>query len=602
MKNFRKILLFVFAFCLSTAYAQHSPTDGSFGEGIVTINLYAFAPNVPVPEDPAAILHTNPFNYFTYYIKGKKIYRNDGCDSSLINASSVSNLADENGAPVQMTMKVQMLHPSYLIDWTNRKVYFQGTKGSVSGKDLAKETSELFYRAMDSNRTIITSLGKGRPLYIAGRKCLKGNATTKTGEAFTFYYSADPLKVRSPLNGFMPANFPYSVMRLESATDWTNNDGTPSKGTAVLQIKEIKECQLADSLFNVPGVTFSQGGRLAARLDSLFGAYPSKGPGFVVSIEKKGTVMYHNAVGWADEGTRLDTSSNFRMASVTKQFTAMGIFLLEKEGRLGFDDPVGRWLPELPARVGRSVLIRHLLTHSSGLPDYEWLIPDTTTRQVLDADVLRMLSLHDSTYFPPGTKFRYSNSGFCLLALIIERVSHQSFGAFLRDRIFQPLGMDHSTVYEDGQPISFRAMGYARDSTGKIIPSDQSITSATKGDGGVYTSLADYSRWMRALQQGRLVQLPAVLKRLRMPIAGMADSYYAGGWFMTGRSPLILFHSGSTCGFANFVIQVPGDEWSIVYFSNLAGNSGPFRDMVRILREEGGVDLTDAFRLRELTN
>jgi CubicO group peptidase (beta-lactamase class C family) len=290
------------------------------------------------------------------------------------------------------------------------------------------------------------------------------------------------------------------------------------------------------------------------------------------------------------------------MASVTKQFTAMGIFLLEKEGRLGFDDPVGRWLPDLPARIGRSVLIRHLLTHSSGVLDYEGLIPDTTTRQVLDADVLRLLVPHDSTYFPPGTKFRYSNSGFCLLALIIERVSHQSFGDFLRERIFVPLGMDRSTVYEPGQLFDHRAMGYARDSVGKVVPSDQSVTSATKGDGGVYTSLADYSRWMRALQQGRLVRLSSVLRRLRMPIAGMTDSYYAGGWFMTGRSPVILFHSGSTCGFANFVIQVPGDEWSIVYFSNLAENSGPFRDMVRIVREEGGVDLAGAFRLRELTN
>jgi CubicO group peptidase (beta-lactamase class C family) len=348
---------------------------------------------------------------------------------------------------------------------------------------------------------------------------------------------------------------------------------------------------------------FSQG-RLAARLDSLFGAYPSEGPGFVLSVEKNGSILYRHAVGVADSAHRLplDSLSNFRMASVTKQFTAMGIFLLEKEGRLGFDDPVGRWLPELPARVGRSVLIRHLLTHSSGLQDYEWLIPDTTTRQVLDADVLRLLASHDSTYFPPGAKFRYSNSGFCLLALIIERAAHQSFGAFMRDRIFVPLHMDHSTVYEAGHAIDHRAMGYARDSMDRIFPSDQSITSATRGDGGVYTSLADYSRWMRALQEGRLVRLPAVLKRLRMPIAGMADSYYAGGWFMTGTSPLILFHSGSTCGFANFVIQVPGDEWSIVYFSNLAGNSAPFRDMVRILREEGGTDLSGAFRLRELTN
>ncbi|HVW62234.1 MAG TPA: serine hydrolase domain-containing protein [Puia sp.] len=335
--------------------------------------------------------------------------------------------------------------------------------------------------------------------------------------------------------------------------------------------------------------------RLTTRLDSLFHANPSGGPGFAVSIEKKGLILYRNVTGLADKttGTPLDTASNFRMASVTKQFTAMGIFLLEKEGILSFDDPLSRWLPELPAHIGHTVLIRHLLTHTSGLPDYEWLIPDSQTRQVLDADVLQLLSTHDSTYFPPGARFRYSNSGFCLLALIIERASHQPFAAFIREKIFSPLHMDHSTVYEDGHPIDDRAMGY---------PADQSVTSATKGDGGVYTSLVDYSKWIRALQKGTLLRLPPILRRLRMPIAGMPDSYYAGGWFITDASPLILFHSGSTCGFANFVVQLPGDEWSVVYFSNLAGNTAPFRTMVRILQEEGVADLSTVFQLHNLTD
>ena len=207
--------------------------------------------------------------------------------------------------------------------------------------------------------------------------------------------------------------------------------------------------------------------------------------------------------------------------------------------------------------------------------------------------MLQLLSTHDSAYFPPGARFRYSNSGFYLLALIIERASHQSFAAFLREKIFLPLHMDHSTVYEDGHPIDDRAMGY---------PADQSVTSATKGDGGVYTSLVDYSKWIRALQKGTLLRLPPILRRLRMPIAGMPDSYYAGGWFITDASPLILFHSGSTCGFANFVVQLPGDEWSVVYFSNLAGNTAPFRTMVRILQEEGVADLSTVFQLHKLTD
>ncbi|MBN9383813.1 MAG: beta-lactamase family protein [Chitinophagaceae bacterium] len=353
----------------------------------------------------------------------------------------------------------------------------------------------------------------------------------------------------------------------------------------------------------IPILTFSQS-RLTTRLDSLFHAYPSGDPGFAVSIEKKGLVLYRNVTGLADKttGRPLDTSSDFRMASVTKQFTAMGIFLLEKEGVLSFDDPLSRWLPGLPSQIGHTVLIRHLLTHTSGLLDYESLIPDSQTRQVLDADVLRLLIPHDSTYFQPGARFRYSNSGFCLLALIIERASRQSFAAFIREKIFLPLHMDHSTIYEEGHIIDDRAMGYAQDGAGHIYPSDQSVTSATKGDGGIYTSISDYAKWVRSLQGNTLIRLAPILRRLRMPISGMPDSYYAGGWFMTGTSPLMLFHSGSTCGFANFVIQLPGDQWSIVYFSNLAGNTAPFRAMVRILQEERVADLSAVFKLHDLTD
>jgi CubicO group peptidase (beta-lactamase class C family) len=342
---------------------------------------------------------------------------------------------------------------------------------------------------------------------------------------------------------------------------------------------------------------------LSAKLDSFFRARPSNQPGIALSIEKRGDVIYRNAAGLADVSANipLDSTSNFRMASVTKQFTAMGILLLEKDGVLTLDDPIRRWLPELQAGIGDRVLIRHLLTHSSGLPDYESLIPPAQTRQVLDEDVLHLLATQDSTYFPPGSRFRYSNSGFCLLALIIERASHRTFAAFIRERIFLPLHMDHSIVYEKDQPIPHRAMGYAKDSTGMIIPSDQSVTSATKGDGGVYTSLADYSKWIRALQEGRLLRLPAVLRRLRFPIAGIPDSYYAAGWFITGNSPVILFHSGSTCGFATFVIQLPGDEWSIVYFSNLADNTTPFRAILKIIQDSGMGDLTTVFALHDQT-
>lgn len=333
---------------------------------------------------------------------------------------------------------------------------------------------------------------------------------------------------------------------------------------------------------------------LKARLDSFIDTQPADQPGFALSITKNGKVVYRNSAGLANSTTRtpIDPLTNFRMASVTKQFTAMGILLLEKQGLLHFDDPIGRWLPELPAGVAHQVLIRHLLTHSSGILDYESLIPPAQTTQVLDADVLRLLSTHDSTYFTPGSRFRYSNSGFCLLALIIERVSKTTFPEFIRKNIFLPLHMDSSTVYEAGRYIPHRAMGY---------PADQSVTSATKGDGGVYTSLSDYAKWINALQKNTLLPLATTLRRLRFPITGLNKRYYAAGWFLDDNDPKLLFHSGSTCGFNNFVIRLPADNTSIVYFSNRADNSAPFKTILQILKDSGYPDLTSVFALHNET-
>lgn len=346
--------------------------------------------------------------------------------------------------------------------------------------------------------------------------------------------------------------------------------------------------------------TFAQ---LNIKLDNILKSETINRPGIALMIEENGRIIYQKAEGIANDSTKqaLAVSSNFRMASVSKQFTAIGILLLEKEGKLSFNDPVRKYLPELPATCCNKILIKHLLTHSSGLWDYEALIPASQATQLSDADVLKLLQTQDSTYFTPGEKFRYSNSGFCLLALIIERISHQSFASFIKEKIFTPLHMDASVVYEAGKDIQHRAMGYAKDSTGNIIFSDQSITSATKGDGGVYTSLTDYHKWIHALQQNKLINLTKVMERLRFKIADTDNRYYAAGWFNILSSPEILFHSGSTCGFNNFVIFVPERKLSIVYFSNLADNLSPFEKIITVLKDQDTGDFSNVLVLHQLT-
>ena len=352
---------------------------------------------------------------------------------------------------------------------------------------------------------------------------------------------------------------------------------------------------MLSSMFSVGQITHS--------LDSLLTPLHNQ-PGYALSVEKNGIIIYQKADGLADLKTKqqLTAVSNFRMASVSKQFTAMGILLLEKAHKLSFDQTIGRYLPELPKHVGNRVTIRNLLTHSSGILDYEALIPPDQQKQVLDADVLRLLKYKDSTYFVPGSKFRYSNSGYCLLALIIERVTYQSFAFFIKTHIFMPLKMNNSYIYETGLHISNRAMGYAQNSSGKVVFSDQSITSATKGDGGIYTSLNDYIKWIHALQQNKLLNLPEVLKAIRFTVNQQAGIYYGAGWFQTGLQQKVLFHSGSTCGFNNYVIEVPGDKLSVVYFSNLADNYKMFKAIVQVIKENGLGDFTHIPELYNLTN
>ena len=350
----------------------------------------------------------------------------------------------------------------------------------------------------------------------------------------------------------------------------------------------------------ITSVAFAQTGK---RLDSVISSTIKPGePGIALYVENNGKIIYKNAFGLDNtKGKKLTAATNFRMASVSKQFTAMCIVLLEKEGKLSFDDPVSRFLPEIPAVVGSKVLVRHLLTHSSGVVDYESIMDDSKTTQLLDADVLQLLSKQDTTYFKQGSQFRYSNSAYALLALITERVSGQSFPQFMKEKIFKPLKMKNSLVYEASSEIKNRAMGFARNRNKELYANDQSSTSAVKGDGGVYTSLNDYSKWTNALWNNTLVDLPSVLNRLNFSIKEVTGSYYGPGLFYFDRAEPSLFHSGSTCGFSTFTINIPGQKTSIVYFSNIATNAAPFKKILEILAIEGIGNPAQVFQLHELT-
>ncbi len=233
----------------------------------------------------------------------------------------------------------------------------------------------------------------------------------------------------------------------------------------------------------------------------------SDGPGACLLVMHHDSVLYARGYGLADVEARepVTTATNFRLASISKQFTAMAVVLLARDGKLALDDPVRRYLPELPAYAD-PVTLRHLLTHTSGLMAYEDLIPESQTVQVSDRDVLELLRNSDSTYFPPGSGYRYSNTGYALLALVVERVSGVPYPRFLKERIFLPLGMSGTVAHVAGSTaVGHRAFGYSERSflwSHWFERTDQSLTSAVLGDGGIYSCAEDLRRWYRSLELG----------------------------------------------------------------------------------------------------
>jgi CubicO group peptidase (beta-lactamase class C family) len=305
----------------------------------------------------------------------------------------------------------------------------------------------------------------------------------------------------------------------------------------------------------------------STQIDALLRPYQGAVPGASVLVVRDGLPVFRHAYGLSNLETRTAATpaTNYRLASMTKQFTAASILLLAEDGRLTLDDPVRKWLPSLPA-AANGITLKHLLTHTSGLIDYEDLIPEGTTQQVHDADVLRLLEAENRTYFAPGTQYRYSNSGYSLLALIVGRSSGKDFATFLRERIFKPLSMQNTVAFEQGiSTVANRAYGYSLVNN-SWKGTDQSLTSAVLGDGGIYSSIDDLAKWDAALYDNRLLRRES-LRSAFAPATKTDDPavQYGYGWRISGEA---LWHSGETMGFRNVIVRYPTHHLSVVVLTN----------------------------------
>jgi CubicO group peptidase (beta-lactamase class C family) len=318
----------------------------------------------------------------------------------------------------------------------------------------------------------------------------------------------------------------------------------------------------------------------------LAGVGSAREPGAGIVALRDGKVVYLGARGVGDmQAMRpIDGRTAFRLASVTKQFTAAAVMLLVRDGRLRYEDTVTGIFPEFPD-YGRAITIRHLLNHTSGLPDYEDLMPavdpsvPVEQAQIDDAGVLELLERQKAGWFRPGALWRYSNSGYVLLGLIVEKVSGRSFPTFLRERIFTPLKMTNTVAFVRGRTtVSDRAFGYTKED-GRWRFTDQSPTSATLGDGGVYSSLYDLTLWDEALRRHLLLgedEMRPALTPVRVPGGGPTGpdgkpADYGFGWFLNGwQGHPRMWHYGETVGFRTAIQRFTADGLTVIVLANRA--------------------------------
>src|SRR5262252_4842471 len=321
------------------------------------------------------------------------------------------------------------------------------------------------------------------------------------------------------------------------------------------------------------------------QIDAIFAPLKSSNaPGAAVLVVRDGKAVFRGGYGVADLGTRraIDSQTDFRLASFTKQFTATCIMLLVRDGKLHYDDHLTDIFPEFPG-YGKSITIRNLLNHTSGLPDYEDILmkqypntPPDQIPQILDAGVLKSLEQQTAGQFAAGSKWQYSNSGYATLAMIVEKVSGKPFGQFLHDRIFAPVHMDNTLAYEKGKnEVPNRAFGHTKENNG-WKETDQSPTSAVLGDGGIYTSIDDLIKWDRALREHSLVS-EAEMKPALTPVH-VADGpptsegrnvSYGFGWFLDPyKGHKRMSHDGETIGFRTTVQRFPDDQLTVIVLAN----------------------------------
>jgi CubicO group peptidase (beta-lactamase class C family) len=335
-------------------------------------------------------------------------------------------------------------------------------------------------------------------------------------------------------------------------------------------------------LFLLPAAVVAQdraASDVGAAVDRIFSQWSTpESPGCAVAVWRAGGTVLTRAYGMADleHGVPNTVNTVFEAGSVSKQFTAAAIILLAGEGKLSLDDDIRSYLPELPD-YGTPITIRHLLHHTSGLRDWGTVVSAAgwprTRRAHNNAHALDVISRQRSLNYRPGTEYSYTNSGYNLMAIIVERVSGESLAEYTRRMIFQPLGMQRTEWRDDfTRIVRDRATAYSAgpDGFSTLMPFED-----VYGNGGLLTTVGDLLLWNENLESG-IVGGPALLEEMhrRGRLADGREIAYAGGlMFSSFRGIPEVGHSGSTAGYQAYLTRFPKDDLSVAVLCNVTGTN-----------------------------
>ena len=274
-------------------------------------------------------------------------------------------------------------------------------------------------------------------------------------------------------------------------------------------------------------------------------------------------------------------NSNFRLASVTKQFIAFGIVKLINSGLLEYNTPILDIYLELPSYF-KDITIKHLLNHTSGIMDYENM--EHTDEQIADEDIITFLQSTTNTYFEPGSRYQYSNTAYILLGLIIKKVSGKELDEFIHTEIFEKAFMNNSFVnYEGKTNVLERAYGHIIEN-GKLVVKDQYWCSATIGDGGLYSSINDLKKWLKYLVSTK------EFESMKVPnLAGNYNEYGLGIRIINVLGNEIIYHSGSTIGTKTLLLFSKDLDLCLIFLTNFNDANGTLLKevLVEYLEKEG---------------